>query len=349
MKKIYLTLAALITASCSQYNNTTSIPDNTSSTLSNNLKGYDVILNKTRELAKNDPYLTITQRLQCNELAPNGKTYKSLSSKENVIIEPYQVFDNLYYIGGTRTGSWLITTTDGYMMIDAMYGDSPESALIPGMRKLGLAPEKLKYILITHAGPDHAGGAKYFQEKYGTRIIMSQQDWDGLLKPKVGSWVLNKNPPHLKPAPERTWDGAPVLDIVAAEQDSLTLGSTTLDMYFTPRRANGGGLSFVLPVFDQGKKYTWATYGNAGQPRSEADKHLHMKSLNSFLDVMKKEKVSAITSSHPFVDGSDIRAKALVNRKPSDKNPFIIGGQSAKKYIQILEQCTALSMAPKEV
>ena len=41
------------------------------------------------------------------------------------------------------------------------------SILINNMEKLGLDPAKVKYILVTHAGPDHVGAVPKFQRDYG--------------------------------------------------------------------------------------------------------------------------------------------------------------------------------------
>lgn len=291
--------------------------------------------------------MQITQHKQCNEVDSNGKPLAASGS--NIIVEPTKVFDNLYYIGGTKTGSWLFTTSKGHIMIDAMYGDSPETILIPGMKKLGLDPAQLKYILITHAGPDHAGGAKYFQENFNTRIVMSQQDWDGILNPAPGSWVLDKRPLEQRPPPERTWTGPPAMDLIASDGTQLTLGETTVDIFFTPRRATGGGLSFIVPVFDQGKPHMWGTYGNSGKPRSAADRELHRDSLASYIAHAEAAKVDVLLSSHPMVDGSTIRMQELTNRQPGEAHPFVIGIDGVKRYLNILDQCTALAMARNEV
>jgi len=36
---------------------------------------------------------------------------------------------------------------------------------------------RLKYAIVSHAHIDHIGGATYLQEKFGTRIILSEVDW----------------------------------------------------------------------------------------------------------------------------------------------------------------------------
>jgi metallo-beta-lactamase class B len=310
--------------------------------VSPNTSAADIALATARGLAGDDPYLQITQALLCHEAGPDGKPVDAGPDEVNAVVPPTRIFDNLYYIGGTRTGSWLITTPAGYIMIDAMYGDSPETVTIPGMQALGLNPANIKYIAITHAGPDHAGGARYFQEKYGTRIVMSQRDWDGILRPQAGSWLLDDRPKAERPSQEREWVGPPAMDMVGEDGDTITLGGTTVRIFFTPRTANGGGLSFIVPVSDQGKPHVWATYGNTGAPASVEDRALHRASVQRFQRELELAKVDAITSSHPFVDGSNLRISTLMQRQPGMPNPFVIGSDATQRYVGILDQCTAV-------
>ena len=72
------------------------------------------------------------------------------------------MFDNVYYVGGMEIGGWVIDTGKGYIMLDAGY-DYSYDYLIDNMKKLGLDPAKIKYILVTHAGPDHVGAVPKFQ------------------------------------------------------------------------------------------------------------------------------------------------------------------------------------------
>ena len=221
-----------------------------------------------RELAGGDKYLFITQRLQCHDIDDTFTVHRNASWNAEVSPPPTKVFDNVYFVGNVSTGGWLIDTGDGYILLDAMYGNSPEKEIIPGMQKLGLDPSKIKYILITHAGPDHAGGAAYFQSKYGTHVIMDKASWEALLNPAPDSWLVRLA--YLRatgqfdkiPAPEKDWVGPPQRDMEGADGQKLTLGDTTITMVFTPRTVNGAGLSYFIPVKIKGKKHMWATYGN---------------------------------------------------------------------------------------
>jgi metallo-beta-lactamase class B len=257
------------------------------------------------------------------------------------------VFDNLYYIGGPRTGGWLFTTPDGYILLDAMYGDSPEATLMPNMERLGLDPSQIRYILITHAGPDHVGGAAYFQEKYGTRVLMSQEDWDSLLNPQPGAWILRRAAGDISPA-SRNWRGPPIMDLVGVDGQTLTLGDTTVTIVHTPRRVNGGGLSYIVPVTDNGTPHMFATYGNTNVVGEIADKMLYRESVAHWVEYTNTMNVDVVMSSHPFVDGSVERMAELRNRQPDEANPFVIGTKDARRYFDILDQCAALAIARAE-
>ena len=50
--------------------------------------------------------------------------------------------------------------------------------VIGGMKKLGLDPKNIKYLLVSHAHGDHIGGAEMLQSRYGIRVVMGGLDWD---------------------------------------------------------------------------------------------------------------------------------------------------------------------------
>lgn len=305
-------------------------------------------MEKAQQLAGNDKYLLWTLR-QMGNMDPDGKPLVTRSQTSNVNATPTKVFDNLYYIGGTRTGGWLLTTSEGYIMMDAMYGTSPEETLIPGMNELGLDPAKVKYIVITHPGPDHAGGAGYFQEKYGTQVIMDANAWELMENPGPDSWQMKLEKAREEGRPlntqEKDWKGPPQKDIVGTDGQKLTLGDTTITMVFTPRTADGGGLSYIFPVFDNGEPHMMASYGNSGIPKSLEERKLYRESVQHFLTYTDAANVDVVLSSHPFVDGSVERMEELKNRKTDDPNPFVIGQDAARRYISLFDQCCSLLAA----
>jgi metallo-beta-lactamase class B len=93
-------------------------------------------------------------------------------------VEPVKVSDNLYFVGEKEYSAWAVTTSEGIILLDTIWAYSVEDEIVGGLKKLGLDPAQIKYALVTHGHIDHVGGARYLQDHFGTRIIMSAADWD---------------------------------------------------------------------------------------------------------------------------------------------------------------------------
>lgn len=292
-------------------------------------------LNIARELAGDDWYFLQIQRLQCGDIddtytivrTPGANVIppdSQSTGRKEVSAVPTKVFDNVYYVGGMEVGGWVIDTGAGYIMLDSGYDYSYDEFLIPNMKKLGLDPRKVKYMLITHAGPDHVGAAKKFQDAYGTEIIFNK--------------VIEANPFYLPHPPDKT--------TVMKDGDMLTLGNTTVTMVYTPRTPGGDGFSYFIPVRVHGKRHMWATFGNTGY----SDIATWRNSMAHFLTYVDKLKPDIAISSHPFVDGS-VRRMELIRECRDGRgrqdvcgphNPFLIGKEAARRYFEIMDQCAVV-------
>ena len=92
------------------------------------------------------------------------------------------MFDNLYFVGTKFHSSWALTTSEGIILIDTLYDYASEEAIVGGLKKLGLDPAAVKYVIISHAHGDHVGGAKLMQDRFGSRIVMGGPDWEAIEK-----------------------------------------------------------------------------------------------------------------------------------------------------------------------
>ena len=165
--------------------------------------------------------------------------------------DPVKVFDNMFVFPTNDVNAWAIKTSAGIIMIDATYDYSVKDLITDAMPKVGLDPKDIKYVVVTHGHGDHSAGAKFLQDTYGAKILMSEADWTMLAQPARGAVA-----------------GAPVpkKEIVVADGQKLTLGDTTITMYLTPGHTLGT-ISLMIPVKDNGKTHMAAFWGGtAHQP-----------------------------------------------------------------------------------
>lgn len=86
--------------------------------------------------------------------------------------EPFQVYGNTWYVGTGGISSILIDTDEGLILLD---GGLPQSAeLIAGnISALGFRPKDIRYIGLSHAHFDHAGGILALQRMSGATVLTS--------------------------------------------------------------------------------------------------------------------------------------------------------------------------------
>lgn len=240
--------------------------------------------------------------------------------------EPQKVFDNLYFLGMTEYSVWAITTPQGIILIDAIYDYSIEAEVDEGLRKLGLDPADIKYVIVAHGHLDHAGGAKFLQEKYGARLIMAAADYD----------LLDQQNPPWKPK----------RDMVATDGQRLTLGDTTVTMYLTPGHTEGT-ISTIFQVRDGGRRHTVATWGGTlfnfgrNRPRLVA----YAQSAERFRDIAAKAGADVILSNHTVYDGSKTRLPAVKARTAGQPHPYVVGTDLVRRYLTTVGECAQAAIA----
>ena len=165
--------------------------------------------------------------------------------------EPFKIFDNLYYVGAKHVCAYLMTTSEGLVLMDSLFGDTTD-LLTENIRKLGFNPEEIKYIFISHSHPDHFGGAGKIKEMSGARVIMSKEDWDEVERQQAAAKQSGRNL------------GLPLKrDIVKGDGDTLKIGGQEFKFYFTPGHSPGA-LSAEFQVKDRGKTYRALAPGGMG-------------------------------------------------------------------------------------
>jgi metallo-beta-lactamase class B len=233
------------------------------------------------------------------------------------------VFDNLYFVGEQEYSAWAVTTPDGIIVIDTIFEYSVDSQIAGGLRSFGLDPAAIKYAIVSHGHRDHSGGARYLQDSFKTRVLMSAADWDML--------AANTRDP-----------AKPSRDMVVTDGQALTLGGTTLTMYLTPGHTPGT-ISTIVPVTDGGTKHVAAYWGGTAfnfQPSKERLEQ-YAASARRFADIVRKTGADVLLSNHTIFDGSKTKLPALASRTPGSPNPYVIGTDSVTRFLKVAEECAA--------
>jgi metallo-beta-lactamase class B len=230
-----------------------------------------------------------------------------------------KVFDNLYFVGQTEYSVWAVTTSEGIIVIDTIFDYAVEEEVAGGLKKLGLDAANIKYAIVTHAHPDHHGGAKFLQDRYGARVIMSAADYDML---------------------DRTNGTKPKRDIVATDGQKLTLGDTTLTLYITPGHTPGT-ISVLIPVKDNGRPHLAALWGGTGLNADRESLQNYIRSAQRFTDIVRQAGADIILSNHTDWDRSKVNLPLVVKRArgtPSP-NPYLVGNENVRNYLKVAEEC----------
>jgi metallo-beta-lactamase class B len=239
-------------------------------------------------------------------------------------LEPIRLFENLYYIGFNDVGMWVVSTSDGLILFDTL--NSPDEArdvIVPGLKKLGLDPARIRYIVIGHGHNDHTGGAAYLQGNYESRIVMGGPDWDAILA---------------KPRPDRPM---PKKDMVATDGQKITVGDTTVTLALTPGHTPGT-IAMLVPVKHRGQTSTAVIFSGSQMPTKE--------SLNTFehvfTDFARAQKAESALGGHPGILMNSLETMEAIGKNyPLGAHPLLMGPEKFNRYLSIMLECGKARLA----
>lgn len=244
-------------------------------------------------------------------------------ARDTWFIEPAKVFDNLYFVGSKIHNSWALTTSQGIILIDTLFTYNSEEEIVGGLRKLGLDPATVKYVIISHAHLDHDGGAKLMQDRFHSRIVMGGPDWDSI-EASVNQYPLGK----------------PRLDIVAEDRQKVTLGDTSVTVVTTPGHTPGT-LSLLFTVKDNGKPLVVAYSGGTAFnfPWTVANFDTYIASQRKMAAAAAAAGATILMSNHSEFDSATTKIRMMASRKPGEPHPFDLGTEAVGRYFVVTAEC----------
>ena len=260
-------------------------------------------------------------------LAPTDFSYVSQERRDAFNDEalqrstpPFQVFDNLYYVGIQWVASYLLVTDAGLILIDSLHPPYVEDG-VEHIRELGFDPDDIVYVLGTHGHFDHMAGHAYYQRNFNARVGLTAADWKRA-QTDIGN--------------EFEMEVAEV-DMVIQDGDTLRLGDQTMRFYITPGHTEGV-LSMEFTVRDGTEAYRAVIFGGGGAQGSDFWKN------QTVLGNIRRFKLLAAQSppfrvrlpTHP-AGGAGSLHEQLAERGASDPHPLVSATEAFGDYLDQAE------------
>ena len=145
-------------------------------------------------------------------------------------LAPFQIADNLYYVGSQDLAAYLVTTPEGNILINANLPSSPK-LIRASVEKLGFRWKDTKILLTGQAHYDHAGGfAEVLRETHAQSMVMEYDA--GVVRSGGASDFLHAS------GSVPTYPAARV-DRVLHDGDTVVLGGVVLTAHRTAGHTRG--------------------------------------------------------------------------------------------------------------
>ena len=241
--------------------------------------------------------------------------------------EPAKVFDDFYFVGGKIHSAWALTTSEGIIVFDTIFPYNSEELIVGGLKKLGLDPTTIKYVLVTHGHGDHIGGAEMLQKEFGAKVVMGGPDWDAVEK-----------------YPNRFKTMAPKREIVATDGMKITLGGKTVTLWLTPGHTPGT-FAFTTTVQDRGKPVNIVSSAGVATSFINNRPDPGIKNYQIYIDSQKKiaakaaeTKATVLISNHSEFDDAVDRNRMLAGRG-NGLHPYEVGAESVQNFFKVAQDC----------
>lgn len=261
-------------------------------------------------------------------------------------VPPRHLIGNIYYVGAIGVSSFLITTSEGHILLDTGFEET-----VPLIRKsveqLGFKVSDIKVILSSHAHIDHVGGHAAMKQLTNARIVASAEDAKTLESGGRDDFI---------PLPQETILYAPAkVDQIVRDGEVVSLGGVRLKAHLTPGHTRGA-TTWTMEVADKGQTYQVVFFSSAsinagtkllGNPR-------YPRIVEDFTATFARLKaIPCDVFFAPHGGQFAMAAKFAHPENPAEPNPFIdpnglprIVAQAERSFLQQLGRERAGATVP---
>jgi len=247
------------------------------------------------------------------------------SRKWNQPVKPFKIIGNVYYVGAAEVSSYLITTSQGHILLDSGFAETVPQ-IKQNVAQLGFRMEEVKVLITSHSHADHVGGIALLKQATGAKLMVSEADAEALARG-------GKNDPNFG---DRFAFEPVVTDRKLRDGDTVQLGDVTLTARLTPGHTKGC-TTWTMKVREGGKQYDvliigstsvpgYKLIGNTGYPNIVED-------YESSFRLLKTLRCDVFLAPH----GSFFALHEKIKRLGEPQNPFI-NKDDFPRYLERSEQ-----------
>jgi metallo-beta-lactamase class B len=249
--------------------------------------------------------LLLAAGLLCAQNKGGGKGGAFTNINWNEPFPPHKVIGNVYSVGSSQLGSFLIVTPQGNILINSDYEET-----VPVIRTqieaLGFKFSDIKILLGSHAHPDHMTGDAMVKELTGAKVMAMAEDVPALQNIKPGG-------------------KAHPIDRVLHDGDTVELGGATLTAHLTPGHTKGC-TTWTLKAQEGGKSYDVVIVGSVSLNATNLGDNPGYPNIRE--DFAKSFKVLRSLPCDVFLGSHtgfyQLQAKyAKIKADPNGPNPYI--------------------------
>ena len=207
--------------------------------------------------------------------------------------------------------SWLVKTSAGAVLIDTLHEPFVDR-LLENIQTVGVNPEDIKWVLMTHGHFDHVGGYYRVDKIFkNARFVMSQRGWNEAF----ASAKQSRGTPG-------DWKMLEKVDQVIKDGETITCGDNTFLALETPGHT-WGTVSYIYDAVWNNRKYRAVTVGGQGLNAIESNNQVkaYIASMNRLGD--SQLNISVDLTAHPFTTGLTEQIPSIKTLKSGDEHPLI--------------------------
>lgn len=158
---------------------------------------------------------------------------------------PFRVIGNIYWVGTYDLSTYLITTSQGHILINTGLAESAPG-IKAGVEKLGFKLSDVKILTATHGHFDHVAAMAELKKMSGASLVINERDKDLLETGGAADFRFGDTPSARFPAVK--------VDRTFKDGEKISLGDTTLTAHLHAGHTKGA-TSFTTDVQENGKTY----------------------------------------------------------------------------------------------